>query len=105
MFVFKVNPLYKCKTIILHSQVFCKVFILHFILYICPMKVEEFLKTEKTINLAQIAFKMYPNNKSANTYLINKLNGNDNRKFTKKDSEKALSVLKEICADIRKLTP
>lgn len=84
---------------------FCKVFILHFILYICQMKVEEFLKTEKTINLAQVAFKMYPNNKSANTYLINKLNGNDNRKFTKKDSEKALSVLKEICADIRKLTP
>ena len=69
------------------------------------MTVEEFLKTEKVINLSQIAFKMYPNNKSANTYLINKLNGNDNRKFTKKDSELALSVLKDICADIRKFKP
>ena len=69
------------------------------------MTVEEFLKTEKAINLSQIAFKMYPNNKSANTYLINKLNGNDNRKFTKKDSQLAVLALKDICKYINKIKP
>ena len=68
------------------------------------MTVEEFLKTEKGINLAPIASKMYPNNKSANTYLVNKLNKNDNRKFTEKDAELALKALKELSIKIIELT-
>ena len=68
------------------------------------MTVEEFLKTEKGINLAQIASKMYPNNKSANTYLVNKLNKNDNRKFTEKDAELALKALKELSIKIIELS-
>ena len=69
------------------------------------MTVEKYLKNEPPIKLAFIAGKMYPNNKSANTYLINKLNGNDNRKFTKKDSELAILALKDICKDISKIKP
>lgn len=68
------------------------------------MTVEEFLKTESILNLAEIARRMYPNNKSANTYLINKLNGNDNRSFTKKDTERALKVLKELSIAIIELS-
>ena len=69
------------------------------------MTVEEYLKNETPIKLAFIAGKMYPNNKSASTYLINKLNENDNRKFTKKDSELAILALKDICKDINKIKP
>ena len=68
------------------------------------MTVEQFLKTEKGINLNAVAFKMYPNNKSANTYLVNKLNQNDNRRFTKKDSELALLALKELSIKIIELS-
>ncbi|CAI9673435.1 MULTISPECIES: hypothetical protein [Elizabethkingia] len=68
------------------------------------MTVEEFLKTEKTLNLAKIASEMYPNNKAASSYLINKLNQNDNRKFTKKDAEKAMEVLKRLSIGIINLT-
>ncbi|MXV39326.1 hypothetical protein GO491_11675 [Flavobacteriaceae bacterium Ap0902] len=67
------------------------------------MTVEEFLKNESAINLKAIAFKMYPNNKSANTYLVNKLNQNDNRRFNKKDAEKALKALKDISFQISEL--
>lgn len=67
------------------------------------MTVEEFLKTDKSVNLAPIAQKMYPNNKSANTYLTNKLNNNDNRKFTRKDAELALKALKELSIKIIEL--
>lgn len=68
------------------------------------MTVKEFLKTERGINLASLAFKMYPNNKSANTYLVNKLNKNDNRNFTQKDSELALNSLKELSIKIINLS-
>lgn len=67
------------------------------------MTVKEFLKSEKTLNLSAIAAKMYPTNKSAKTYLTNKLNENDNRKFTKKDGQKALTVLKELAVKVTEL--
>lgn len=69
------------------------------------MTVKEYLLNEPPIKLAFIAGKMYPDNKNAASALNNKLKGEQNRQFSKKDAELALSVLKEICADIRKLKP
>ena len=68
------------------------------------MKVEDYLKNEPLVKLSYIAKKMY-DHKYASTTLNNKLKNVDGRKFTDEDSKLALSVLKEICADIRKLKP
>lgn len=64
------------------------------------MTVEEFLKSNPPIELGYVAQKMFPNNKYAKQYLSNKLNNNDNRKFTKKDAESALKALKELSIEI-----
>ena len=68
------------------------------------MTVEEFLKNHCKIDLGFIASEMYPSNKSAISYLSKKLNKKDNRTFTKKDAELALSVLKKYCEGISTLT-
>lgn len=68
------------------------------------MTVEEFLKNNPPVDLSYIAKKMFPNNKYAKQYLSNKLNNNDNRKFTKKDAEKALQDLKELSNELNTLT-
>ena len=64
------------------------------------MTVEEFLKNNPPVDLSYIAKKMFPNNKYAKQYLSNKLNNNDNRKFTKKDAESALKALKDLSIEI-----
>jgi hypothetical protein len=67
------------------------------------MIVKEFLLTSKEINLTAIALKMYPTNKGAQSYLSRKLNGIDNRTFTKKDAELALKVLNDLGTEISNL--
>jgi hypothetical protein len=66
------------------------------LIYICCMDVKEFLLTTKEINLTAIAQLMWPENKTAKTYLSKKLHGLDNRVFTDKDAELALKVLKDL---------
>ncbi|WP_285011242.1 hypothetical protein [Pedobacter faecalis] len=68
------------------------------------MTVKEFLLATDDIKLASIAKKMYPTNVSADTYLNRKLKGTDGRPFTKKDAEKALTILKELSITINNLT-
>lgn len=67
------------------------------------MDIKEFLLNTKEINLTGIAEQMWPNNKSAKTYLSKKLNGLDNRVFTQKDAELALKVLNELGIKISEL--
>ena len=67
------------------------------------MTVKEYLLSGKA-NLSSVASKMYPNNKNAIAYLSRKLHGKDKRSFTKKDAEKAINALREICKETDKLT-
>lgn len=67
------------------------------------MTVKDFLLTTEDINLASIAKKMYPTNKSAATYLNRKLRETDGRSFTEKDAENAIKVLASIAGDISKI--
>ncbi|QEL01553.1 hypothetical protein FKG96_12300 [Olivibacter sp. LS-1] len=67
------------------------------------MDVKEFLKTNPDINLASIASKMWPTNKSAKTYLSRKLSGEGDRPWTDKDSAKAKEVLKQLSDEIQRL--
>ena len=69
------------------------------------MTVKEYLLNEPPIKLSFIAAKMYPENKNAASALNNKLKGEQNRQFTKKDSELAILALKDICKDINKIKP
>ncbi|MDB5240069.1 MAG: hypothetical protein JWP57_694 [Spirosoma sp.] len=66
------------------------------------MDVKDFLKTNKDINLSELAQKMWPNNKSAKTYLSRKINGE--RPFTRKDAELAKRVLGELGVTLTSLT-
>lgn len=61
------------------------------------------LLTANEINLAAIARLMWPENKTAKTYLSKKIHGLNNRDFTDKDAELALKVLKELAARINEL--
>ncbi|GEN66286.1 hypothetical protein [Chryseobacterium rhizosphaerae] len=70
------------------------------------MKLKEFLERNPTINTAQLARKMWPDNKSAPSKLTNKLNeniaGDSKQRITEKDLENAKAVLKELADDIYK---
>lgn len=68
------------------------------------MTVEEYLKTNKAVNVSEVAKIMFPKNKTAPLYLANKLNKTANRTFTKKDSIEALKALKTLYGDISSLT-
>jgi DNA-directed RNA polymerase subunit F len=68
------------------------------------MTVEEYLKTNKAVNISEVAKIMFPNNKTASLYLTNKLNKTAKRTFTKKDAESALKALKELYGNINELT-
>lgn len=67
------------------------------------MEVLEYLKTTKELNLATLAFKMWPNHKSADTYLNVKLKGT--RPWTEKDESKAAEILKEMGIKLISLSP
>ncbi|MGU3377376.1 hypothetical protein [Chryseobacterium sp. M5A1_1a] len=68
------------------------------------MTVEDYLKNHCKVDLTHIASKMWPTNKNAAAYLSRKLNNADGRTFTKKDSENALKVLKELSLELSNLT-
>lgn len=58
------------------------------------MDFKDYLLTQKDFYLSALAFKMWPDNKSADTYLSSKLSGT--RPFTPKDEKKARKALKEL---------
>lgn len=66
------------------------------------MDVKDFLKSNKTLNLSEVATLMWPNNKSAKTYLSRKLNGE--RPFTKKDALRAKAILTQLGVELTELT-
>ena len=68
------------------------------------MTVEEYLKTNKAVNLSEVAKIMFPNNKTAPLYLANKLNKTAKRTFTTKDAESALKALKKLYGGVNDLT-
>lgn len=78
---------------------------LFYIFYLCFMKLKEFLESNPIINNAQLAKLMYPNIKSANTKLANKLaenvSGSGKQRITDKDLKEAISVLDDLCKKIQ----
>lgn len=61
------------------------------------MDIKQYLKEQADISLAALAFRMWPNNLSADTYLSNKLSDKENsRKWTKSDEKLARKALKEL---------
>lgn len=60
------------------------------------MDFKEYLITQNDFTLASLAFKMWPNNKTADTYLNTKLSGKGKRKFTPADEKLAKKILKEL---------
>jgi hypothetical protein len=60
------------------------------------MDFKDYLLTQKEFQLSALAFRMWPNNKAADTYLSKKLNGLDDRTFTAKDEILARKALKEL---------
>lgn len=58
------------------------------------MKIKEYLKTQRDVNTSTLASCMWPDNKTAYTYLSNKLNGK--RKWTEKDEVNAKRCLHDL---------
>lgn len=58
------------------------------------MDFKEYLKTQTDFQLSALARLMWPDNKTADTYLSKKLNELDGRKFTDKDEIEARKALK-----------
>lgn len=58
------------------------------------MTMQEFLKTNRNINLTEIARLMWPGNANAKTYMSKKLSGK--RPWTSSDTAKAKEALNEI---------
>ena len=65
------------------------------------MKAKDFLLNDSPVNLKYVAGKMWPTNKSADTYMSRKLNGD--RPWTEKDEQKAIEVLNELADRIKSL--
>lgn len=68
------------------------------------MTVEEYLKTNKAVNISEVAKILYPKNKTAKSYLSKKLNKKDGMQFTINDAEKAMEALKTLYGNINELT-
>lgn len=62
------------------------------------MKLKDFLADNKIINQAQLAKLLWPENKSANTKLANKLSETAGQRITEKDIEDVRRVLKYLCS-------
>ena len=71
------------------------------------MDLKKFLEDNPIINKAILARMMWPDNKSANTKLNNKLAenmvGTGKQRITEKDYERAKEVLKQLSANIHML--
>ena len=92
-----------CTTNVVHLNQTTIIFCTHFVVHLAAMTVPEFLSKEgNLLNLSAVANAMWPKNKTARIYLDKKLRGM--RKWSKKDDELALSVLKSLAVDISELT-
>jgi len=60
------------------------------------MDFKQYLKEQSEFSLKALAFRMWPNNKTADNYLSRKLYEYDGRKFTAKDEKLARKALKEL---------
>lgn len=60
------------------------------------MEFKEYLLSQSQVHLSEIAFRMWPNNKTANNYLSKKLHGKMGFTFTEKDDKLARQALKEL---------
>lgn len=67
------------------------------------MDFKKYIIEQTAVDLGYIARKMWPDNKSAKTYLSRKLNGTDGRTWTQKDNELAKRVLNELGIELAKL--
>lgn len=67
------------------------------------MDYKEYLLNQSAINLAYIAGKMWPTNKSAKTYLSMKLNDNGGRTWTTKDNDLAKRAINELGEELKNL--
>jgi len=71
------------------------------------MELKEFLERNPLINVAKLAYLMWPDVKSAPSRLNNKLKentaGNGKQRITERDHERAKEVLKALINDINKL--
>lgn len=69
------------------------------------MKLKEFLQQNPIIDKSNLARLMWPENKSANSKLHNKLNentsGNGKQRMTEKDNERAKEVLFKLVEQIK----
>jgi hypothetical protein len=57
------------------------------------MTVEDYLKNHCKVDLGYIAIRMWPNNKSALSYLSKKLHKKHGKTFTQADAKKAMKIL------------
>lgn len=81
-------------------QIFDIIFLNNIFIYICIMDAKDFLKSEKLINTAELARKMWPDNKYAKQKLVNKLNEvankTGNQRLTEDDKKDVKRILKEL---------
>lgn len=81
-------------------------FYIIFFNYFYKMKLKEFLDNNPIINSAQLAAKMWPENKSARSKLTNKLNenivGSGKQRITDLDDKAALEVLQKLSDEIER---
>ena len=68
------------------------------------MDVKEFLLTDKLINKAELARRMWPAIANPTSKLNSKLKGKDNKKFSRKDALLAQQVLKQMGDQFSNLT-
>lgn len=78
-----------------------------FFLYICLMDLKQFLEQNPLINKAELARRMWPDNKSAATKLANKLSentvGSGKQRVTENDMMEAKRILTELSQKIQQL--
>jgi hypothetical protein len=60
------------------------------------MDFKDYLINQKEFSLKALAFRMWPNNKTADNYLSKKLHGYSDQQFTAKDEKLARKALKEL---------
>lgn len=64
-------------------------------------KIKELIN-DPLINKAELARRMFPNNKAADRNLDNKLAENKYRRLTEKDCESAMKIFSQFCEQIQR---
>jgi hypothetical protein len=67
------------------------------------MDFKEYLLTQTDFSLKALAFRMWPDNKTADHYLSVKLHNLNNRSFTEKDEKLARKALAELGIHLTKV--